>query len=340
MAATKYEVLYRYVNEALNTPITNNMKNEYDMVREFYVDPHHKIFSKDPITQAEAMDEQQEIISYANNSENPKTDMLFAYDGTKKIKHKEWVPEAPGYVVKDWKELKRSDIGNQGDFSKEFTTLGAATPEDGGIVVCTKAVMEKYVPASITVIDENTNEQDAGTGKNRYYTKNKVLELIKKSTIFDVEISESNPYKTSPSNTVKLQTGNSGYPSYNPTYSTYFTGPVAIDANNMRQNTSSYNSVGVWGCNSSEGLYSSVYITREDNIKTTTIPGHYEDANDAPYLIIDTYKRIQLSPWFVNCVTGSLETAITKAELLVDMIGIENVKIIKIVPIDQFVKIK
>lgn len=331
MAATRYEVLYRYLNEALNTPITNSMKNEYDMVREFYVDPHHKIF-KDEVIQAEAMDEQQEIISYANNAENPKTDMLFAYDGTKKIKHKQWVSDAPGYIVKDWKEIKRSNIGNQGDFSKEFTTLNAATPEDGGLVVCTEAVMQKYFPASIIVIDANTNKQDAGTVSNPYYTEKRVKELIDAETFFSIT-----DYETTASGTTRLQTGKDKYS--NPTYTSYFNGPVAIGLNNMRQITSSYNTTGVWGSSSNEGLYQNVYITRE-NIETTTIPGHYEEANEAPYLIIDTYKRIQLSPWFVSTVTSSLEAAITKAELLVDMIGIENVKVIKIVPIDQFVKIK
>ena len=331
MAATKYEVLYRYVNEALNTPITNNMKNEYDMVREFYVDPHHKIFSKDPITQAEAMDEQQEIISYANNSENPKTDMLFAYDGTKKIKHKEWVPEATGYVVKDWKEIKRSNIGNQGDFSKEFTTLNAATPEDGGIVVCTKAVMEKYFPERISVITRDTAQEDAGTSGSRYYTEKKVKELVDAATMFAVT-----DYNTTASETSRIQTTSGSYYS-SPNYRTVYIGPIAIGSNPMSTLNAGFGAV--YGSYNQNNLYSSVYITREE-IETITIPGHYEDANDAPYLIIDTYKRIQLSPWFVNCATGSLETAITKAELLVDMIGIENVKIIKIVPIDQFVKIK
>ena len=66
MAATKYQVLYRYINEATNTPITNSMDNEYVQVCEFYVDPYHKIFSNDAKVQAEATDEQQEMISFGN----------------------------------------------------------------------------------------------------------------------------------------------------------------------------------------------------------------------------------------------------------------------------------
>ena len=62
MAATKYQVLYRYINEATNTAITNSMDNAYDPVCEFYTDPDHKIFSNSPNVQAEAVNEQQEMI--------------------------------------------------------------------------------------------------------------------------------------------------------------------------------------------------------------------------------------------------------------------------------------
>ena len=83
--------------------------------------------------------------------------------------------------------------------------------------------------------------------------------------------------------------------------------------------------------------------------KPTTIPwgvvpeshnAHYEEVVDDPYLIKDTYKRIQMSPWFVHATYGSLETALEKAKILVDMIGLENVKLVKIVPFDQFVEIQ
>lgn len=144
MAATKYQVLYRYMNESTNTAITNSMNNEYETVREFYTDPYHKIYSDDETAQLEAVKEQQELISYGNSSTNPKTDMLFAYDGTKKIAHQYWVKDTVGYIVRDWSQIPRSSIGNKGDFSKEFTTLEADTPENGGIVVCTESVMKKY----------------------------------------------------------------------------------------------------------------------------------------------------------------------------------------------------
>lgn len=330
MAATKYQVLYRYVNEATNTPITNSMDNEYETVREFYTDPDHKIFSTDATVQAEATDEQQQMISYGNSSENPKTNMLFAYDGTKKIKHKKWVNETTGYAVRDWSQLKRSTIGNQNDFTKEFTTLNAATPEDGGLVVCTEAVMRKYFPRTITVISDNS-QADMGSGTNRYYSEAKANKMITESTFFALSTSGYGDHgQASKTQYLVDRWGDR-------TGSPFYTGPVAIGRNTMANQRNSYSSL--FGSPSSDGLYSSVTITQAQ-IATVQIPGHYEDAQDAPYLIIDTYKRIQLSPWFVNCTCGSLESALTKARTLVDMLGIENVKLIKLVPFDQFIKIK
>ena len=78
---------------------------------------------------------------------------------------------------------------------------------------------------------------------------------------------------------------------------------------------------------------------RPNQVKTTNIEGHYEDTTEYPYLIIDTYKAIPMSPWFVHATYGSLEAALEKAKTLVEMLGIENIKLIKVVPFDQFIKI-
>lgn len=333
MAATQYQVLYRYINEATNTAITNSMDNDYEPVREFYVDPGHRIFSSDSMVQAEATDDQQEMISYGNSSENPKNNMLFAYDGTKKIKHKKWVEETTGYVVRDWKQLKRSSIGNQGDFSKEFTTINAATPEDGGLVICTINVKNKYFPSTITVVTDNTLA-DKGSGQNKYFSEDKINQLITESTLFALN---TNGYQdhTSPSDTVSVW---SSGPSYNKNYTTIYTGPVAIGANDMR--TMSFSTgVSTYGQQSPNNLYKKVTVS-SNQVLETQIPGHYEEQTDSPYLIMDTYKRIQLSPWFVNCTCGSLDSALTKAKALAEVIGINNIKIIKIVPFNQFIKIK
>lgn len=333
MAATKYQVLYRYINEATNTAITNSMDNAYDPVCEFYTDPDHKIFSNSPNVQAEAVNEQQEMISYGNSSANPKTNMLFAYDGTKKIKHQKWVEEATGYVVRDYTRIKRNLIGNQGDFTKEFTTLNAATPEDGGLVVCTESVMRKYFPRTITVVSDNSLA-DAGTPTNPYYSEAKINKLITDSTFFALK---TNGYSDHTSVSLTNNIWSSG-PSYNKTYTVIYVGPIAIGGNNMTTHSYGTGARG-YGQSNANNLYGSVTVTQAQ-IETIQIPGHYEGVIDAPYLIKDTYKRIQLSPWFVNYTCGSLEAAIDKARVLVDMLGMENVKVIKIVPFDQFIKIK
>jgi hypothetical protein len=76
------------------------------------------------------------------------------------------------------------------------------------------------------------------------------------------------------------------------------------------------------------------------NLTRYSIPAHYEPSGKAPYLIKDNYKKIPLSPWILHSVHNSLESGLEKARALVSMIGIDNVKLIKTVPFDQFIKIK
>lgn len=89
MSATQYRVMYRYVNETTNTVITNNMENEYVPTLELYWDKH-KLYAGNEQQKLEAEQERDEIIAIGNSADNPKTNMLFAYNGTKKILSKEW----------------------------------------------------------------------------------------------------------------------------------------------------------------------------------------------------------------------------------------------------------
>jgi hypothetical protein len=59
-----------------------------------------------------------------------------------------------------------------------------------------------------------------------------------------------------------------------------------------------------------------------------------------PYMIIDVYERVWFSPWFSVHVCGSLNSALEKAKVIVSAIGIDNVKIIKLVNLDQFIRIR
>lgn len=332
MAATKYQVLYRYVNEATNTPIVNSMESDYKAVCELYADPDHKIFSVDKADQDEALAEQQELISYGNSSENPKTNMLFAYDGTKKVKHKKWIEESTGYVVRDWKRIKRSLIGNQGDFTKDFTTIDATTPEDGGTVICNEAVMKKYFPSTVMVVADES-QGDLSNSYGKYYSEAHLNDLITEATFWKLN---TNSYVEHGEEPVieKLLTG---YSYSRPIYTSHSIGPVSVEQGKVL--FTGYQGRTLAAYPSETNTYSNITI-KQSQIETTVYPGHYEDSNEAPYLIIDTYKRIQLSPWFVNSTYSSLESALTRVKKLVEMIGMDNVKLIKVVPFDQLVKIK
>jgi hypothetical protein len=88
------------------------------------------------------------------------------------------------------------------------------------------------------------------------------------------------------------------------------------------------------------GNFIASLIVDQSNLTRYPIPAHYEPSGKAPYLIKDNYKKIPLSPWILHSVHNSLESGLEKARVLASMIGIDNVKLIKTVPFDQFVKIK
>lgn len=58
-----------------------------------------------------------------------------------------------------------------------------------------------------------------------------------------------------------------------------------------------------------------------------------------PYVLMDRMERVPLSPWFVHSTHASLSSAITKTRALANLIGHENIKIGKIVPLDQYIEI-
>lgn len=337
MAATKYQVLYRYMNESSNSVITNNMNNEYEEVCEFYSD-EHKIYSSDSLYQMQAEEEKANLIVTGNSGENVKYDMLFAYNGTKKIKHKRWINDQPGKVVRDWTQIDRNLIGNRGDFSKKFTTLYAATPEDGGTVVCTMQVFNSYFKTfSIT---SSSKGDLPGTGYGKGYSSSHLMQLIIDSTFFKIKDGLNINSFLSSSNYSNLQSGaeywKPGSGMVTP-YTKYYTGPIFLDCTPVEVCFySDYKGIGRY---EEKGCYSSATLIASQ-IEDITIPGHYEEVTSYPYLVKDTYKRIEMSPWFVNATYGSLEAALERAKTLVDMIGMENVKIIKVVPVDQFVRIK
>ncbi len=356
MAATQYQVLYRYMSEITHTPITNDTDTEYKATCEFYTDPDHKIFSSDLKVQNEELEKQQELITKANAPNDDRRDMLFVFNGTKRVAHKVWVPDQIGYVVRDWTRV-RDKIGSNGDYSKDFTTIGAQNPEDGGKVVCTQRIFDKYF---------KPYKQENFGGLT---TSDTIKKAMIESTIFKIADTNwqihavpgensSQTFYTAPGIYAQSPDGHWNYNVAQPgTEVKIYYSNIVVDALqniDYMRNYLLYASVG-WQCGgplasttgvtypiayiSNSKMYRYVHIDASD-IETTTIPGHYEDASEAPYAIMDQYTRIENSPWLINCTVGSLKAALEKARILVDMIGIENVRIIKVVPFAQYIDIK
>lgn len=86
------------------------------------------------------------------------------------------------------------------------------------------------------------------------------------------------------------------------------------------------------------GCTQAVYLLQ--HVKKYTIPAHYEDVIDYPYCIYDSYSKIEQEPWFEHSICSSLTEALEVVKNLKDKIGLENVKLVKLVAIDQAVKIR
>lgn len=57
-------------------------------------------------------------------------------------------------------------------------------------------------------------------------------------------------------------------------------------------------------------------------------------------VLADTFEQVNGDPWFVTSVSGSLESAMRTAKRLVKKIGINNVKVVKKVPLELNVEIE
>ena len=86
-------------------------------------------------------------------------------------------------------------------------------------------------------------------------------------------------------------------------------------------------------------LYTTITLS-ESNFVMVPIDNYMADSIDDPYIIKDNYTNITLSPWISHSVHNSLKHALGAAEIIASKIGIDNVKLIKKVPIDRYIDIK
>lgn len=324
MAATKYQVLYRYTNPNSNQFITNDTLAKYNKVFEFY-HGEHKIVAGTDDEILEATNEKSDLIIQGNNTINDNYNMLFKFTGTKRVNKKVWLPESTGYVIRDKESVR--DLTTRavdGDYSGEYLLVEGDTIENG--VVVTRKNLDK----DITVIE------DATLAENKdYYTADEVKVLLEAATIYKLaSLEEISIYQNGePTKNLNYKVVDDRLITYNPVY----TGPVFIDE---KPEPRSGNYASVERCVlSAENSCTKIRIT-PNHIETYTIPAHYEDVAEYPYVVHDTYERIEQSPWFILSTHGSLTAALEKAKAVVKAVGLNNVKLIKIVPIDQFIKIK
>ena len=172
MAATKYQVLYRYTNPNSNQFITNDVESKYNSVLEFYHDEHKIAVGLDDEI-LDANNEKSELIINGNNTANDNYNMLFKFTGTKRINKKVWLPESTGYVIRDKKAIK--DLTSRavdGDYSGDYLLMEGDTIENGVVVA------KKNITSNITVI------KDESLAANKdYYTSDEVKTLLEEATI-------------------------------------------------------------------------------------------------------------------------------------------------------------
>lgn len=178
---TRYNLLYRYMNENTNTPVTN--ESEYEKTEEFYT-KEHKFNLTDKQLQSDffknyALKWEYDAISsgisgtaamaeaalaYANTMKNnadtereemitenmanlEKSNLLYVYNGTKRVFHKVYIPDQLGYKVKDWTRVPADQIpSGPDDFSKHFVMMGGyQLGVDGAYLVCKPEYIKNYM---------------------------------------------------------------------------------------------------------------------------------------------------------------------------------------------------
>lgn len=90
----------------------------------------------------------------------------------------------------------------------------------------------------------------------------------------------------------------------------------------------------IYGNNSSNPKFNMFFMyNSRDFVYSST------GTNAYPYMLMDKMERVVLSPWFVHSTHASLTSVMTKAKGLANLIGHDNIKIGKVVPLDQYIEI-
>lgn len=90
----------------------------------------------------------------------------------------------------------------------------------------------------------------------------------------------------------------------------------------------------IYGNNSSNPKFNMFFMYKSRDFIYSS-----EGTNSFPYMLMDRMDRVVLSPWFVHSSHSSLESVMAKSRALSNLIGYQNVKVGKIVPLDQYIEI-
>ena len=359
MAATTYQILYRATNFNTGIVISNNPSVHVDHLAELY-HAKHKIENGNVKEKKEATDKKSNDIIDGNDANNVKYAQLYQYSGTKRISKWDWIPESTGYVIRDYNKIRNkitnTNFGDEhGDYSGDYLLFEGDTPENG-IVVAKANPMIKENPSNQTGAFEIQNNDLAANGLF-YQDTEEIKQLLINSTIAQIDW-ETHPWITTLNGLLNGgATGNSKY--------------FTLETQTFQGDTINYHNLSVFiGAMFSPSPYfysrqyspSAIYdylprATTEagmpsgrfpctkvtlspDYIKTYKIPGHWEESSETPYAVHDMYEKVAQEPWFPYSTEHSLEKALEKARTLVEKIGLENVKLVKVVPTDQLLKIK
>lgn len=90
----------------------------------------------------------------------------------------------------------------------------------------------------------------------------------------------------------------------------------------------------IYGNNASNPKFNMFFIYRNREMKYSNA-----NTNALPYALMDSLERIPVAPWFVHSSHASLNSAMAKMRSLANLIGHENVKIGKVVSLEQYIEI-
>jgi hypothetical protein len=360
MAATEYQILYRATNSNTGIVISNSPTVQVEHLAELYHNKH-KMNTGSAKEKKEATDKKSDDIINGNNADNVKYAQLYQYSGTRRLNKMEWIPKKTGYVITDYEAIRdkitNTNFGDEhGDYSGEYLLFEGDTPENGIVVARENPMLTEHQNnAGVFEIKDNYLAENGMFYKNL----DEVKQLLINSTIAQIDWVE-HPWLTSLHGI--LNGGTDGQSKYFnlPTQTdnrsdvvnyhqlTVFIGsmfnPSQISNNNYSLNPNKvydYLPKGTIESGINQGKFACSRVVLNPNyIKTYEIPGHWEESSEVPYIIHDKYEKVAQEPWFPYCTTRSLESALEKAKALVEKIGLENVKLIKVVPISQFLKLK